>query len=268
MTPSIYTGLAACLLYLGSLSLQVTGLRDRPASRRQLKTAVWLGLPALALHFGTVALSVYSERELNIGLFNAASLLSAVATALIWAASLRWPLRNLLLFTYPATIVVLLTSLFVPLPARADIELNWGIGLHILFSIIGYSILAIAAVQACAVALLIRQLKHHQFHGAIKHLPPLQTMETLLFGLIWTGEIFVGLAIATGAIFLEDMLAQHLAHKTILSIMGWSVFAILLWGRHIRGWRGSTAIRWTLSGFALLILAYFGSKFVLEIVLS
>lgn len=68
--------------------------------------------------------------------------------------------------------------------------------------------------------------------------------------------------------FLEDIFAQHLAHKTSLAVMAWVVFAILLWGRHQLGWRGHTAIRWTLAGFCLLMLAYFGSKLVREFILN
>ena len=72
----------------------------------------------------------------------------------------------------------------------------------------------------------------------------------------------------TGLVFLENMFAQHLAHKTILSIIAWLVFAILLYGHWYKGWRGRTAVRWTLAGFISLMLAYFGSKFVLEVLLS
>ena len=93
-------------------------------------------------------------------------------------------------------------------------------------------------------------------------------MEYLLFRLIWTGEVLLALAILTGALFLENMFAQHLAHKTVLSIVAWLVFAVLLWGKHRLGWRGTTAVRWTLTGFGLLILAYLGSKFVLEVLLQ
>ena len=72
----------------------------------------------------------------------------------------------------------------------------------------------------------------------------------------------------TGFLFLENMFEQHIAHKTILSILAWLLFAVLLWGRWKFGWRGQMAIRWTLGGFAFLILAYLGSKFVQEILLN
>lgn len=104
--------------------------------------------------------------------------------------------------------------------------------------------------------------------GFIQLLPPLQTMETLLFEMIWAGLILLSISIVSGLIFLDNIFAQHLVHKSVLSISAWLTFAVLLWGRHQSGWRGITAIRGTLIGFALLLLAYFGSKLVLEIILQ
>jgi ABC-type uncharacterized transport system permease subunit len=93
-------------------------------------------------------------------------------------------------------------------------------------------------------------------------------MESLLFQMIATGYALLTLALVTGILFLEDIFAQHLVHKTVLSIIAWLVFGILLWGRWRFGWRGRVAIRWTIGGFIFLMLAYFGSKFVLELVLN
>jgi ABC-type uncharacterized transport system permease subunit len=98
-------------------------------------------------------------------------------------------------------------------------------------------------------------------------LPPLQTLEFSMFQIIAFGFFLLSLGLISGLMFLKDMFAQHLVHKTVLSIIAWLVFAILLWGRHRFGWRGRTAIRYTLSGFGSLMLAYFGSKLVLELIL-
>ena len=86
--------------------------------------------------------------------------------------------------------------------------------------------------------------------------------------MIGSGFALLSAGLLTGIFFLEDIFAQHLVHKTVLSIVAWLVFGILLWGRWRFGWRGRTAIRWTLSGFVVLLLAYFGSKFVLELILQ
>jgi ABC-type uncharacterized transport system permease subunit len=93
-------------------------------------------------------------------------------------------------------------------------------------------------------------------------------MEKLLFRLIALGVIALSISLLSGFIYLDDMFAQHLVHKTVLSIIAWSVFVILLWGHYMFGWRGKIAIKWSMTGFVLLMLAYFGSKFVIELVLQ
>lgn len=99
-------------------------------------------------------------------------------------------------------------------------------------------------------------------------LPPLQTMESLLFGLIITGFTLLTLALVSGLLFVDNFFAQHLVHKTVFSIVAWLVYGILLWGHFRWGWRGKTATLWTLGGFTLLMLAFWGTKFVLEVILA
>jgi ABC-type uncharacterized transport system permease subunit len=145
--------------------------------------------------------------------------------------------------------------------------LTAGLEFHILISILAYSLLSIAMVQA--LLLYIQDAHLHNKHpgGFIRSLPPLQTMETMLFRMIGLGFIVLSISLLSGFIFMENMFAQHLVHKTILSIIAWLLFSILLWGRWQFGWRGRTAIRWAMSGFIALMLAYFGSKFVVELIL-
>ncbi len=133
---------------------------------------------------------------------------------------------------------------------------------------LAYSLLSIAAIQSIVLALQDRRLRHKHPGGLTGALPPLQVMESLLFQMIGLGFIFLSLSLLSGIVYLEDIFAQHLVHKTVLSIVAWAVFGVLLWGRWHSGWRGRTAIRWTLGGFVLLLLAYFGSKLVLELILG
>ena len=112
-----------------------------------------------------------------------------------------------------------------------------------------------------------RQLHNRHPGGFVRALPPLQVMESLLFQMIALGFVVLTLSLFSGVLFLENVFAQHLVHKTVLSILSWLMFGVLLWGRWRRGWRGKTAIRWTLGGFFSLMLAYFGTKFVLELIL-
>jgi ABC-type uncharacterized transport system permease subunit len=122
----------------------------------------------------------------------------------------------------------------------------------------------LAAIQAIVLAIQEKQLRQRHVSGLMRKLPPLQTMETALFQLIITGFALLTVGLITGLMFVEDLLAQHLVHKTVLSVVAWCVFAGLLWGRLRHGWRGKTAVKWTLTGFAILLLAYMGSQFVLE----
>jgi ABC-type uncharacterized transport system permease subunit len=136
--------------------------------------------------------------------------------------------------------------------------------LHIVLSVLGAGLLTLAAVQAVTLALQDALLHGKSANRLVQALPPLQTMERALFVLIALGFFLLSLSLLSGLLFVDDLMAQHLAEKTVLSVAAWTVFGALLWGRWRWGWRGRTAVRWTLAGYGILILAYFGSKLVLR----
>ena len=129
-----------------------------------------------------------------------------------------------------------------------------------------------AALSGADGSLLLGILEHRlrpkRTIRLLRGLPPLQTMEALLFNLLWTGIVALSLAIGSGFLFLDDMFEQHVVHHTVLALASWFLYAGLLLGHSIFGWRGTTAVRWTLIAFTLLVLGYFGSKFVIEILLD
>ena len=138
-----------------------------------------------------------------------------------------------------------------------------------LLSILAYSVITIAALQALLLAYQNSRLKHHHPGGLLSKLPPLQDMEALLFELLWAGQGILSVAIVAGFVFFDNIWGVNgVIHKTFFSLLAWVVFAILLWGRSQLGWRGVTAIRFTLSGFVLLILGFYGSKFALQVLIS
>ncbi len=153
-------------------------------------------------------------------------------------------------------------------PGYAVERRNWEIGAHIVLSSVAYAVLSIAVVLAIALALLDRRLRRRRPLGWLTILPSVEALEAATFQALAVGFAILTLALFSGFIFVEDLFAQHLIHKTVLSCLAWVVFAILLFGRQRFGWRGRTATNWTLSGFALLALAYFGSKIVLESILG
>ncbi|EIK45842.1 cytochrome C assembly protein [Cellvibrio sp. BR] len=223
------------------------------------------GLALIAHGIGVYGLSVKGD-NLNVSLFSASSLIFWVINAIVLFSSIKKALHNLFLLLFPLSAISVLTSI---ISSNSDWQqsLSYHIAIHVVLSVLAYSLLTIASLQALLLAYQNHALKNKQLTTSSRLLPPLQTMEALLFEFLWVGEILLTLAIASGFYFLEDMFAQHLAHKTIFALVAWLIYALLLWGRHQLGWRGNTAIRWTLAGFVCLMLAYFGSKLVLEIIL-
>ena len=161
-----------------------------------------------------------------------------------------------------------MVSALAPTTRDSVAQLTGGMLAHIGLSVAAYAVLTIAALQALALAFLDSRLRHHNTSGFVQIFPPLQLMETMLFEMIWLGVILLTASIASGFVFLDDIFAQHLVHKTTLTVAAWVTYSVLLWGRHRRGWRSKTAVWWTLGGFLVLMLGYFGSKFVLELILA
>lgn len=218
-------------------------------------------LHAIALHR-----AIHLPNGFSLGVANMFSVMAWQIGLLTFASSLRPGTANLGIGLYP---LVGAGALMLLLGGRTGAILeraSWQVEAHILLSILAYGLLALAAFQAILLAIQDYRLRQHRPGGLLRALPPLAIMEGLLFQTLGAGFAMLSLALFSGLVFIQDLFAQHLAHKTVLSIFAWLVFAVLLWGRWRFGWRGRTAIRWTLGGFTLLVLAYFGSKLVLELV--
>lgn len=226
-----------------------------------------MGLVAAILHGWLLYHWVHTGTGRDLGLFNVGSMVTWIMAFLVLLGSLRMPVENVGIAILPLAALSIMAALAFPTHHIVHDVRNPELLSHILLSIVSYSILTIAALQALLLAFQHHHLHSRQPGGLIRALPPLQTMETLLFQMIAVGFLLLTLALITGALYLENIFAQHLVHKTVLSIVAWLVFATLLWGRYRFGWRGRTAVRWTLWGFAFLALAYFGSKMVLVFVL-
>ncbi|PKM31265.1 MAG: inner membrane protein YpjD [Gammaproteobacteria bacterium HGW-Gammaproteobacteria-11] len=261
LTPS----LLAALLYLCGSAYQLHCLGKRLTVNERLLRSI--GLVALIAHAGSLYLQLFSAQGLMLGFFNTASLIAWLVIAITLLFSLRAPITTLLLGLYPLALITGLLAWLFPGQGSVVVPDEGALMLHVLLSILAYGILTIAVFQASLLAIQNYQLKHKHPTRFIRNFPPLQTMERLLFQFLLCGEVLLTLALISGFVFLDNMLAQGVAHKTLLSCLAWIVFGILLWGRHFRGWRGSNAIRWTLAGFLLLALAYFGSKLVREFLL-
>jgi ABC-type uncharacterized transport system permease subunit len=263
---AITSGMLAVLFYsLGTLLQGQSLTRNTVYQQSQI---LLFAVLALCAHLVNVINVIATDAGYDFGFFRIATLFSWTISFIVVISSLKKPLANLFLVLFPLAILSIICSLFLPSRYDPITDISNGVLLHSLLGIVGFSLITIAAVQALLIAWLNRELKRKHFTNVLRHMPPLQTMEALLFEIIWAGFFVLLAIIVTGFVFMDDMFAQHLVHKTVLTLISWGVFGILLWGRHQLGWRGKTAMRWTLGGFIVLILAYFGSKFVLELLLN
>jgi len=230
------------------------------------RTVHIFGILALIFHAVVLYQSLFTAAGINLGFFNAASLVAWVIALLLILSLPHKPIENLIIIFFPiAALTIALAAIFHS--ERFLTSEVFGVQVHVLSSILAYSLLSLSAFQAIFLAMQEYSLRRKHFRLVMRRLPPLKVMEVLLFQMIVLGFSLLSISLVTGIIFLEDIFAQHLVHKTVLSIAAWIIFAILLWGRWFYGWRGSLAIRWHLSGFFMLMLAYFGSKLVLELIL-
>jgi ABC-type uncharacterized transport system permease subunit len=269
MNTATTLGVGSAALYLVATALVgvrlAFGHQAVGPSRNALLGVAFL---AIGLHGALLYNAILTDVGLNLGLVNAASLIAWVIALLLILAAFNQSLETLGVFVLPLAAATIVLALAYPTDRLLAHEAGVGVELHIVFSIVAAGVLTIAAFQAVLLAFQEQRLRNKRPGGVLRLLPALQSQETLLFRMIEVGFFLLSLSLVTGVMFLEDILAQHLVHKTVLSLLAWTVFAVLLWGRWRRGWRGQTATRWSLAGFFSLMLAYFGSKLVLELILG
>lgn len=259
--------LIASGLYLAASTGLTLRLVCRPDGALIRTASLLLAVLAVGAHAMEVYQTSWTAAGLNLSFFNAASMMGWLMAAILLLATIKQPVENLGIVILPLAAVTALLSLIFGRKHSASAPIGAEVDWHILFSMVAYSLLGIAAAQAILLWVQEYHLRHRHPGGFIRMLPPLQTMEEVLFQILRLGFIVLTIALITGVLSLENIFAQHLVHKTVLSITAWIVFAVLLFGRWRFGWRGRTAIRWTLGGYLTLMLAYFGTKLVLQFIL-
>jgi ABC-type uncharacterized transport system permease subunit len=241
--------------------------RSAPAGLRGWERGALL-VP-LALHAWLLYDGVFS-RELRFGFAQALSVMMLLCVALYWVESLFYDVEGM------QPLVLALAAAATPLPALFPGLASSGahaqaaeFKLHLALAMMAYGLFVIALLHAALMALVERRL-HQRSGGFAASLPPLLTLEALLFRMIGAAFVFLTLTLLTGIAFSETLFGRALRfeHKTVFAVLSWLIFAWLLVGRWRYGWRGRTAVRWTLSGFVMLFLAYVGSRFVLEVLLA
>lgn len=263
MILKILTGISILLYLLSSFGL----IKSTRGSRIAVISIISAWAAALT-HAGVIAINLTILQGLDFSFFSIASFIALIIVIFLLLAALSKPVEKLGIILFPSAALFLSLNTLLPSDTTITQGLSAEMLAHIFSSITAFSLLAIAAVQALLLTLQNYYLKNHITGKFVQSLAPLQAMEALLFQMISVGLLFLSVSLITGYIFIDDLFAQHLVHKTILSILAWVIFSCLLLGKKYYGWRGKIAISWTLYGFASLVLAYFGSKLVLEIILD
>lgn len=262
MAVTLLFALLAIALYLTAAAGLARPLLSggQPLSR----TALSLAGTAVLIHAG-ILLSMH-RGAVDLHFFAALSLVACVVSALTLLVNLSRPVAALGVIVFPLTALLLAVDTFAA-PVTSPEPMEWQIKLHVTVALLAFSVLSIAAALAILLAVQERALRHRQFGPWLRALPPLTLTETLLFRLIGAGFLLLTLTLLTGILFVDNLFGQHLIHKTVLSIIAWLVFGTLLYGRWRHGWRGRSAVNLTLIGMGVLLLAFFGTKAVLELIL-
>ncbi len=238
-----------------------------PASRGVEHAAL---LAPFALHTVLLGGTLFDSAGMYLGVGNALSLILWLTVLIYGLGSLYYRLDGLHALVLPAAaIAVMLPVVFPAAHTLANTE-TLAFKAHLLIAMLAYSLFTIASLHVLLMAIIERRLHAGTLPSALQNMPPLLTLETMLFRIIATGFVLLTLTIASGALFSEELFGKpaRFNHKTVFGVLSWLIFAALLGGRMIYGWRGRTAVRWTLAGFLTLVLAYIGSKFVLEVILG
>ena len=254
-----------------------------------LLTALWLAArlfrfrlrrpplfaPLKALLFAALALHAWllldtipaADGGYHLGFYQSASLMSWAIVALLFALGLFRPVAGLGIVFLPITALAVLAQALLPASPMVVAADTLGLRLHILLSITAYSALTVAVLQALILRYQQANLREKKINAVLNILPPMQSMEKLLIQTLTCGFFILSLSLVTGLMFVHNIFTQHLAHKVVFSVIAWITFAVVLWGRWARGWRGKTLLRWIVGGFVCLVLAYFGTKAVFDLIL-
>jgi len=238
----------------------------------------------LALHTWLLWTELLQAETLHFGFGQALSVTLWLAVAIYWVESLFLNVRGMHGIVLPVAAVCAFLPALFPGPVTPAYTQHLAFRTHLLLAMGAYSLFTIGAIHALLMAVLDRNLhgdaprsrrngdrsKAALLHGMLAGMPPLLTLERLLFRILGVGFILLTLTLASGILFSEELFGQPLQfnHKTIFAFVSWFIFGALLAGRRFYGWRGRRALRWTTAGFAVLLLAYVGTRFVLEVLLG
>ena len=229
-----------------------------------------LPIVPLALHLYLLQVGVFGGEGIRIGFSTSISAVAALTVLTYAGAAWRYHLGGVQGFVLAFAAAAVAIEAISPVPHTAAHSSLPIFKLHLAMAFAAYALFTIAALHALLIALAEKHLHKAVPPAVVAGLPPLLTLEKLLFRMVQAGFFLLTLTLLSGALFSEEIFGHPAPfnHKTVFGLISWLIFAALLLGRRIYGWRGRTAIYWTLTGFISLMLAYVGVKFVVEVLLG
>lgn len=259
-------GILCAVLYFTAAGVVASRLFHHQGPNRNLSAS--LALIAGGLHIYLLSQGIFQEPGQNMSMSNVASLIAWLISMTMMAASFILPNAILLPVVFGFAGLIVLLSVFVPDTYIMQIDVQPALLVHISLALFAYGCLMIALLYALQLSYINVRLKQKQASILHSSLPPLMAVEQIFFKLLLTGLILLTLSLISGFVFLDGMFATGQIHKTTLSIMAWLVYGLVLIGHKQWGWRGKPVITATIVGSVLLTLAYFGSRFVKEVLLG
>ncbi len=250
------------LFYLCAIIWQWRSNHHQP--KQHLIILFILAIPAIVFHSFILHWTIDTTSGQNLSLFNLISLVAWVVALIILLTSLIKPIENLTLLVFPVAILAIILAQYLPGHEIVNTGEHPKQLIHIFLSTLTFSVICIAALQALVLAIQNYLLRNIRNSHLMQKLPPLETMEQILFQFILIGFILLSIVLLSSVIFFHPIFATAMRQKSILAIAAWSVFFILLIGRHYLGWRGRIAIQWTFLGAILIMCIYYGSQFLLH----
>ena len=269
----LYFTTGLCWLGVSALAWRPSrpALAAGPERRAEVRPESLLVPVGLVLHAMLLYQRVVTPEGLDLGVANAISMLVWLTLVIYWLASVAFPgLAAMLGLMAPLGVLALLLQAAIPTRHMVTYGGDPLFTLHFAIAMLAYSLFMVATVHALVMLAEERWLHRGVLPPFLKSLPPLMEMEALLFRILLAAFILLTLTVLSGVFFSEQLFGKPFkaTHKTIFGIVSWLIFGGLLAGHYVWGWRGRKAVRWTIAGFVTLLLAYIGSKVVLELILQ
>ena len=246
-------------------------LAGGPEIRSDMRVEALLVPVGLVLHAMLIYQRVFTTGGMDLGVANAISMLVWLTLLIYWVGSLAYEgLAAILGLVAPFALIAVFLQATVPTHHYVTYAGDPLFTLHLAIAMLGYSLFIVATVHALLMLAEEKWLHRGVLPPFLKALPPLLEMERLLFRILFAAFVLLTLTVVSGVFFSEQVFGKPLTftHKVVFGIISWLIFGTLLAGHYFRGWRGRTAVRWTLAGFTALLLAYIGSKVVIELILK